>query len=60
MVIEEIKNQIEMYKVKSVSLQPWLMWLGGLSAGLCTKGHRFNSQSGHTPGVGARCPVGGV
>ena len=34
--------------------QPWLVWLGGLSAGLRTKGLRFDPQSGHMPGLQAR------
>ena len=41
---------------------PWLVWLGGLSAGLRTKpkSHQFDSQPGHTPGLRTRSPVGGV
>ena len=39
---------------------PWLVWLSGLSAGLWTKGLRFDSQSGHMPGLWARSPVGGT
>ena len=30
---------------------PWLLWPSGLSAGLGTKAHWFDSQSGHTPGL---------
>ena len=45
--------------IKSKS-EPWLAWLSGLSAGLQTKGHQFNSQSGDMPGLWARSPVGGA
>ena len=40
--------------------EPWLVWLSGLNAGLQTKGSRFDSQSGHMPGLQAKSPVGGV
>ena len=39
---------------------PWLVLLSGLSAGCKPKGHWFNSQSGHMPGLQARSPVGGA
>ena len=32
-----------------VDLQPWLVWLSGLSARVETKGLEFDSQSGHIP-----------
>ena len=38
---------------------PWLVWLSGWSAGLQTKGRRFDSQSWHMPGLWAGSPVGG-
>ena len=34
--------------------------LAGLSAACEPKGHRFNSQSGHVPGLWARSSVGGA
>ena len=40
------------------AMLPWMLWLSGLSTGLRTKGHWFNSQSGHVPGLRARSPVG--
>ena len=40
-------------------MQPWLVWLSGLSAGLRIKGLQLDSQSGHMPGLWARSPVGG-
>ena len=39
---------------------PWLVWLSGLSTGYEPKGHQFNSQSGHMPGLQARSPVGAM
>ena len=41
-----------------VKLWPWLVWLSGLSTGCEPKGGRFDSQSGHMPGLQARSPVG--
>ena len=38
--------------------QPSLAWCG--SVDWEPKGHRFDSQSGHMPGLRARSPVGGV
>ena len=38
----------------------WLAWLSGLSVGCELKGHGFDSQSGHMPGLRARSPAGGV
>ena len=38
-------------------IRPQLVWLSGLSAGCETKGRRFDSQSGHVPGLRARSPV---
>ena len=32
-----------------MDLQPWLVWLSGLSARVQTKGLEFDSQSGHIP-----------
>ena len=40
--------------------KPWLVWLRGLSAACEPKGRRFDSQSGHKPGLLARCPVGAM
>ena len=40
--------------------QPWLVWLTGLSDTCEPKGHWYNSQSGHMPGLWARSPVGGA
>ena len=39
-------------------ISPWLVWLSGLSASPRTKDWRFDSQSGHMPGLQARSPVG--
>ena len=39
--------------------QPWLQ-LSGLSVGCEQKGCRFNTQSGHMPGLRARFPAGGA
>ena len=44
---------------KNKLLTPWPVWLSGLSAGLRTKGHWFDYQSWHTPGLWAMSPVGG-
>ena len=41
-------------------VQPWLVWLRGLSAACKLKGRQLDSQSGHIPGLLARSPVGGV
>ena len=38
-------------KVKNIL--PWLLWLSGLSVGQRTKGHWFDSQSEHMPGLRA-------
>ena len=46
-------------EIKTVGY-PWLVWLSGLSAGREPKGHQFDSQSGHMPGLQARSPVGGA
>ena len=32
-------------------LEPWLVWLSGLSTGLQLKVSLFDSQSGHMPGL---------
>ena len=40
-------------------VEPWLVWLSGLSAGLQTKGRWFDSLSGHMPGLQARFPSAG-
>ena len=43
-------------KTKNKKLQPWLVWLSwGLSHK--TKGRRFNSQSGHMPGLWVQSPI---
>ena len=47
-------------KVVKKRQAPWLVWLSGLSAGCEPKGHRFESQSGHMPGLQARSPVRGA
>ena len=41
-----------------IQLQLWLVWLSWLSASLQTKGHWFNSRSGHMPGLRARSLAG--
>ena len=38
--------------------KPWLVWLSGLRAGYEPKSCRFDSQSGHLPGLQARSLVG--
>ena len=47
---------------KSQTFSPWLVWCGSVDwAQVCQlKGHRFNSQSGHMPGLQARSPVRGM
>ena len=40
-------------------MQPWLVWLSGLSAWE-PKDHQFDSQSGHKPGLQSRSPVWGM
>ena len=40
--------------------QPWLGWLSEWSTGCEPKGLRFDSQSGHMPGLLAKSPVGGA
>ena len=40
--------------------QPWLLWLVDWVPACEPKGHQFNSQSGHIPGLQARSPVGGA
>ena len=45
---------------KKIQISPG--WCGSVYRVLACKpkGHRFDSQSGHLPGLWARCPVGGV
>ena len=45
---------------EKTSREPWLVWLSGLSVGWEPKGRRFDSQSGHMPGLWARSSVGGM
>ena len=35
-----------------IHLEPWLVWLSGLSVGCKPKGRQFDSQSGHILGCG--------
>ena len=37
--------------IQEVFTELWQVWLSGLSASLQTKGGRFDSQSGHMPGM---------
>ena len=48
----EMKNSLSKIKLS------WLVQLSGLSVGCEPKGHWFDSQSGHRPGLQARSPVG--
>ena len=51
----------EILRLRKAKIQPWLVWLSGLSASACElKYHWFDSQSGHMPVLGARSPIGGV
>ena len=68
-VDKNYKWQISMWKVLNFILkirewkswlQPWLVWLSGLSAGCEPRGRRFNSQLGHMPGFWARSTVVGA
>ena len=58
--LEQISDPRENSEHKDPLVQPWLVWLSGLSAGLRTKGLQFNSQSEHMPGLHARSPVEGT
>ena len=55
-----MKNYISCTCVLKKYIQPWLVWLSGLSTNLRTKGHWFDSQSGPMPGLQTRSPVGGT
>ena len=48
-----------LYGVSRNIRQPWLVWLSWLeNHPVKPKGHGFNSQSGHTPGLQVRSLVG--
>ena len=53
-------HQNHVWSVRNKRKHPWLVWLGGWSAACELKGHRFDSQSGHMPGLLASSPDGGV
>ena len=54
------KNDTAKRKKEKKEKPPWLVWQSGLSMACKPKGHQFNSQLGHMPGLQARSPVGGV
>ena len=51
--LEEMDQFLKKYKQL-----PWLVWLSGLGIVRKSKGHRFDSRSGHVPGLWARSPAG--
>ena len=55
-----IWGNVKLNYFKYHSLDPG--WCGSVDwASACEpKGHQFNSQSGHMPGLQVRCPVGGM
>ena len=57
------KSLIVLICKNSYIKQAWLVWLSQWierQPACEPKGHRFDSQSGHRPGLQVRSPVGGV